>query len=44
VILAKAALTLQGHPAGPLRLPLISATPEEIAQLREDLAAGGVHL
>ncbi|WP_354640471.1 4-hydroxy-tetrahydrodipicolinate synthase [Kitasatospora camelliae] len=44
VILSKAALNLQGHPAGPLRLPLISATEEEIAVLKQDLAAGGVHL
>ena len=44
VILSKAALGLQGLPAGPLRLPLIAATPEEIARLKEDLAAGGVHL
>jgi 4-hydroxy-tetrahydrodipicolinate synthase len=44
VILSKAALNLQGHPAGPLRLPLVAATAEEIAQLRQDLAAGGVHL
>ncbi|MGW2254520.1 4-hydroxy-tetrahydrodipicolinate synthase [Kitasatospora sp. NPDC001660] len=44
VILAKAALGLQGLPAGPLRLPLIGATSEEIAQLKKDLAAGGVHL
>ncbi|MFJ8046328.1 4-hydroxy-tetrahydrodipicolinate synthase [Kitasatospora sp. NPDC096147] len=44
VILTKAALTLQGHPAGPLRLPLVSATEQEIARLKEDLASGGVHL
>ncbi|MFI6449236.1 4-hydroxy-tetrahydrodipicolinate synthase [Kitasatospora sp. NPDC050543] len=44
VILSKAALDLKGLPAGPLRLPLVSATPDEIAQLKEDLAAGGVHL
>ncbi|MFE6053942.1 4-hydroxy-tetrahydrodipicolinate synthase [Kitasatospora sp. NPDC056446] len=44
VILTKAALELQGLPAGPLRLPLVGATPEEIAKLRQDLAAGGVHL
>ncbi|MEU9046416.1 MULTISPECIES: 4-hydroxy-tetrahydrodipicolinate synthase [unclassified Kitasatospora] len=44
VILTKAALELQGLPAGPLRLPLIGATPEEIAKLKQDLAAGGVHL
>ncbi|MFE9428849.1 4-hydroxy-tetrahydrodipicolinate synthase [Kitasatospora sp. NPDC006697] len=44
VILTKAALNLAGRPAGPLRLPLVDATPEEIARLKEDLAAGGVHL
>lgn len=44
VILSKAALTLQGRPGGPLRLPLVDATPEEIARLKEDSAAGGVHL
>ncbi|GAB7183143.1 4-hydroxy-tetrahydrodipicolinate synthase [Kitasatospora sp. Ki12] len=44
VILTKAALDLQGLPAGPLRLPLVGATPEEIARLKQDLAAGGVHL
>jgi len=42
VILTKAALTLQGLPSGPVRLPLVDATPEQIAQLRRDLAAGGV--
>jgi 4-hydroxy-tetrahydrodipicolinate synthase len=44
VITTKAALTLQGLPAGPLRLPLIEATEAEITRLRKDLAAGGVHL
>ncbi|WP_380285176.1 4-hydroxy-tetrahydrodipicolinate synthase [Kitasatospora purpeofusca] len=44
VILTKAALDLQGLPAGPLRLPLVGATPEEIAQLKKDLADGGVDL
>ncbi|MFJ6385553.1 4-hydroxy-tetrahydrodipicolinate synthase [Kitasatospora sp. NPDC092039] len=44
VILSKAALELQGLPAGPLRLPLVGATPEEIGRLRQDLASGGVHL
>ncbi|GLW75211.1 4-hydroxy-tetrahydrodipicolinate synthase 2 [Kitasatospora phosalacinea] len=44
VILSKAALNLQGHPAGPLRLPLVPATDAETARLKEDLAAGGVHL
>lgn len=44
VILGKAALELQGLPAGPLRLPLVGATPEEVERLKQDLAAGGVHL
>ena len=41
-ILTKAALALQGWPAGPVRLPLVNATDEQIAQLRVDLAAGAV--
>ncbi|MGW5866751.1 4-hydroxy-tetrahydrodipicolinate synthase [Streptomyces sp. NPDC055239] len=44
VITAKAALTLQGRPAGPLRLPLVELSPDETAQLKIDLAAGGVQL
>ncbi|MEZ0095385.1 4-hydroxy-tetrahydrodipicolinate synthase [Streptacidiphilus sp. EB129] len=44
VITTKAALNLQGLPAGPVRLPLVEATEAELAQLRKDLAAGGVHL
>ncbi|MEU3602483.1 4-hydroxy-tetrahydrodipicolinate synthase [Streptomyces sp. NPDC006798] len=44
VITTKAALTLQGLPAGPLRLPLVELTPEETAQLKADLTAGGVQL
>ncbi|QMU72265.1 4-hydroxy-tetrahydrodipicolinate synthase [Streptacidiphilus sp. P02-A3a] len=44
VITTKAALAFQGLPAGPLRLPLVEATEAEAAQLRSDLAAGGVHL
>ncbi|MBL1102334.1 4-hydroxy-tetrahydrodipicolinate synthase [Streptomyces coffeae] len=44
VITTKAALALQGLPAGPLRLPLVDLTPEETEQLRRDLAAGGVQL
>ena len=43
-ILTKAALNLLGLPAGPVRLPLVDATPEQIAVLREDYAAGGVTL
>ncbi len=41
-ILVKAALNELGLPAGPLRLPLVDATSEQVAQLREDLTAGGV--
>ncbi|MGY0019127.1 4-hydroxy-tetrahydrodipicolinate synthase [Streptomyces sp. cg35] len=44
VITTKAALALQGLPAGPLRLPLVELTPAETAQLKIDLAAGGVQL
>ncbi len=42
VILTKAALDMQGLPAGPVRLPLVDATPEQREILRSDLAAGGV--
>jgi 4-hydroxy-tetrahydrodipicolinate synthase len=38
VILTKAALRMQGLPAGPVRLPLVDATLEQEAQLRVDLA------
>jgi len=44
VILTKAALALQGTPVGPVRLPLVEATPEERAVLIADLTAGGVAL
>jgi 4-hydroxy-tetrahydrodipicolinate synthase len=44
VILVKAALNALGLPAGPVRPPLVDATPEQVAQLRTDLAAGGVTL
>ncbi|POX37397.1 4-hydroxy-tetrahydrodipicolinate synthase [Streptomyces sp. Ru73] len=44
VITTKAALTLQGLPGGPLRLPLVDLSPEETEQLKVDLVAGGVHL
>jgi 4-hydroxy-tetrahydrodipicolinate synthase len=43
-ILVKAALRELGLPAGPVRPPLVDATPEQLAQLRKDLAAGGVNL
>lgn len=41
-ILTKAALNLMGLPGGYTRLPLVDATEPQIAQLREDLRAGGV--
>ena len=44
VILTKAALHELGLPAGPVRPPLVDATPEQVAQLRADLADGGIHL
>ncbi|MEU8787413.1 4-hydroxy-tetrahydrodipicolinate synthase [Streptomyces sp. NPDC048637] len=44
VITTKAALGLQGLPAGPLRLPLVELSPEETEQLTRDLGAGGVQL
>ncbi|MFG1923940.1 4-hydroxy-tetrahydrodipicolinate synthase [Cryptosporangium sp. NPDC048952] len=43
-ILTKAAYNLLGLPGGSVRSPLVDATPEQIAVLREDLARGGVHL
>ena len=43
-IMTKATLTLMGLPGGYTRLPLVDATPVQIAQLREDLIAGGVRL
>lgn len=42
VILTKAALQMQGLPAGPVRLPLVDATEAQRAQLRIDLADGDV--
>jgi 4-hydroxy-tetrahydrodipicolinate synthase len=43
-VMIKAALDLLGLPAGPMRPPLEDATPEQITQLRIDLAAGGIEL
>ena len=43
-ILTKAALNLMGLPGGHTRLPLVDATEAQIAQLRDDLRAGGVVL
>lgn len=42
VILAKAALRELGLPSGPVRLPLVDATPDQVATLRTDLAAAEV--
>jgi 4-hydroxy-tetrahydrodipicolinate synthase len=44
VILTKAALRLQGLPAGPVRSPLVDATADQIEQLERDLRDGGVNL
>ena len=43
-VMTKAALRELGLPAGPVRPPLVDATPEQVAQLRADLADGGIHL
>jgi 4-hydroxy-tetrahydrodipicolinate synthase len=43
-MMIKAALQALGLPAGPVRPPLVDATPEQLAQLRADLADGGIHL
>jgi 4-hydroxy-tetrahydrodipicolinate synthase len=40
-ILTKAALTLLGLPAGPVRPPLVSANAAELGRLREDCAEAG---
>ena len=42
VILTKAALRLAGLPGGPVRAPLVDATDDEVARLREDLALCGM--
>lgn len=44
VITTKAALRLLGLPGGPVRLPLIDATSEQIDALRADCAAAGLEL
>ena len=43
-MMVKAALNALRLPAGPVRPPLVDATPEQVAQLRRDLAAGGIRL
>ncbi len=42
VIATKAAMSLLGLPGGVVRPPLVDATPEFTAALREDLVAGGI--
>ncbi|MDO8731625.1 MAG: 4-hydroxy-tetrahydrodipicolinate synthase [Actinomycetota bacterium] len=42
VVTIKAALAQLGLPSGPVRLPLLDASPEQCEQLWRDLAAGGV--
>lgn len=41
-ILVKAALRLVGLPGGPVRPPLVDATPAQVDELRADLAAAGL--
>ncbi|MDA0633846.1 4-hydroxy-tetrahydrodipicolinate synthase [Nonomuraea sp. MCN248] len=43
-IMAKAALSMVGVEAGPVRLPLVPATEKQIAELRTCMVAGGVKL
>jgi 4-hydroxy-tetrahydrodipicolinate synthase len=43
-MMIKAALNAMHLPAGPVRPPLVDATPEQVDQLRRDLAAGGIQL
>ncbi|GAA3445113.1 4-hydroxy-tetrahydrodipicolinate synthase [Planomonospora venezuelensis] len=43
-IMAKAALALVGQSAGPVRLPLVEATEQQVENLRASLVAGGVKL
>ena len=43
-ILVKAALRELGLPAGPVRLPLVDATADQLSVLREDIARAGLRL
>jgi 4-hydroxy-tetrahydrodipicolinate synthase len=43
-ILVKAGLRALGLPGGPVRLPLVDATPDQLDQLRKDAAACGIVL
>jgi 4-hydroxy-tetrahydrodipicolinate synthase len=44
VITTKAALNRLGRPAGPVRLPLVDMTEQQLAVLRRDLAASGIEI
>jgi 4-hydroxy-tetrahydrodipicolinate synthase len=44
VILVKAGLNAAGRSVGPVRSPLVDATPDELAQLRADCAEAGLEL
>ncbi|MBS2965316.1 4-hydroxy-tetrahydrodipicolinate synthase [Actinocrinis puniceicyclus] len=44
VITTKAALNRLGRPAGPVRLPLVELTAQQLEVLRQDLAAAGVQI
>jgi 4-hydroxy-tetrahydrodipicolinate synthase len=41
-ISTKAALNLVGHEVGGVRMPLVEATPGEVAQIRAALERGGI--
>jgi 4-hydroxy-tetrahydrodipicolinate synthase len=43
-VLVKAGLNAIGRPAGPVRLPLVEATGEQLDQLRKDAAEAGITL
>ncbi|MBV9384369.1 MAG: 4-hydroxy-tetrahydrodipicolinate synthase [Streptosporangiaceae bacterium] len=44
LVMTKAALSMLGLPAGPVRGPLLDASQAERQRLREDLTAGGIKL
>jgi 4-hydroxy-tetrahydrodipicolinate synthase len=44
VILVKAAMKAKGLPGGPVRSPLVDATPDELDRLRADCAEAGLEL
>jgi 4-hydroxy-tetrahydrodipicolinate synthase len=43
-MLVKAGLNFIGLPGGPMRLPLVNATDDELATLVADAAAAGIRL